>query len=403
MKLTNDQAAALKEIDNWIKDEDRWMFYLGGFAGTGKTFLLHHLINHLSDAPICLAPTGKAASVLQRKLDNAIVTTIHRALYSPVIPDISLLNELESKLMEEPNSEEIRKAIIEEKERLSKLRLKFVDNPNISIAAGSLVIVDEASMVSNRMMDDLAKTNAKVLFVGDPGQLPPVNDCGYFTYAKPDAMLEEVVRQAADNPIIYWSMAIRKGEHLPVVIDSPEVQKRPKQGFEVAELHNFDQVLCGTNNMRRRINRSLRKLDNREAPMPASGEKLICLKNKYKYGGWFTNGIQCISTSKAAVDTSGDWVMDVLYEGEAKESLPVYDYPFAIHYDPKAMEEPWQMRDHLIEMDYAYAITVHKSQGSEWDKVAMVDDGLFERDENFRRKWLYTAVTRAKEQLLWLG
>jgi exodeoxyribonuclease-5 len=58
------------------------------------------------------------------------------------------------------------------------------------------------------------------------------------------------------------------------------------------------------------------------------------------------------------------------------------------------------MRDGLFECDYAYAITCHKAQGSEWDKVIVADDKMREEDKDFRAKWLYTAVTRAKKKLI---
>lgn len=402
MQLTADQSNALDAIGCWLKDDDQWMFYLGGFAGTGKTTLMHHFINSLSEQPVCLAPTGKAASVLQKRLTNAVVTTIHSALYKPQIPDITKLERLMEELREKPNTEELKEAIRLEKERLAKIKLRFHDNPNVEIAEGELVIVDEASMVNNKMFDDLSKLKAKVLFVGDPGQLPPVGDSGYFTYTRPDSMLKEVMRQALDNPIVKLSMWVRNGDSIPKYFDEGAAIKRPKADYDITELVQFDQLMCGTNVMRRKLNRIIRKLHGREAVMPEQGEKLICLKNQYKFGTWLINGVQCVSASAAETTTDLEWAVDVMYEGDLLSGLPYYHYPFQAHYNSNAEQDPWPMRKHLAELDYAYAVTVHKSQGSEWNSVALVDDEMFAQDKEFRKRWLYTAVTRAKEKLVWL-
>lgn len=405
MQLTSDQQNALDSIGQFLRDDDQWMFYLGGYAGTGKTTLMHYFINSLSSPPTCLAPTGKAASVLAKRLDNAPVTTIHSALYKPVIPDISKLEALERKLQESANSELVRQ-IKEEKERLARLKLSFVDNPQHSIVPGSLVIVDEASMVNGDMMDKLIRTEAKVLFVGDPGQLPPVGDQGFFTSNRPDAMLSQVMRQALDNPIVELSMKIRKRESIPDSIDNEHIVRRSRRGFDMQELHNYDQILTGKNAIRRKLNRVMRKSlghDQTDWPeYPRKGERLIVLKNVHKFDNYLVNGVQCMSTGDADVNKCGDRCIDILYEGNPLDQVPFYHHPFEVHYNQNSEQDPWPARKHLVEMDYAYAVTVHKSQGSEWPAVALVDDNLMGQDREFRKRWLYTAVTRAKERLLWI-
>jgi exodeoxyribonuclease-5 len=406
VNLTPEQSTAKDKIAAWMRNRSEdWLFYLGGFAGTGKTTLIQNIINDLDKAPICLAPTGKAASVLQKKLTTAVVTTIHSALYKPVMPDLTELEALEAKLMANPGAKELREAIKEVKRKLADKPLRFQDNEAKAIQPEQLVIVDEASMVTEKMVKDLRKTRAIVLFVGDPGQLPPVGDRGYFADAEPDAMLSQIQRQALDNPIIALSMAVRRGDHIPANISNNHIVRRDKSGFPFTELAEVDQVLCGKNHMRRRINRAIRKVKYPEAPpmFPLEGEKLICLKNQYLRGGWVVNGMQCFAASTADNDAqTGDVTMDVLYEGQLLHSLDLYTYPFEAHYKINAEEDPWAARSKLAEFDYGYAITAHKSQGSEWGRVALVDDGLFESDRTFRKRWLYTAITRAKDHITWL-
>src|SRR5208283_2536336 len=90
----------------------------------------------------------------------------------------------------------------------------FVLNEDSEAARAKLIIVDECSMVDEELGRDLLSFGRKVLVLGDPAQLPPVKGGGYFTEAEPDVMLTEVHRQAADNPIIRLSMAIRAGGEL---------------------------------------------------------------------------------------------------------------------------------------------------------------------------------------------
>jgi exodeoxyribonuclease-5 len=403
LSLTAEQQVARNAILSWLEGGADWMFYLGGYAGTGKTFLLQDLINSLDKKPHCLAPTGKAASVLAKKLKDVQVRTIHSALYKPMLPDMTELEALEQELKMNPGADDLIEAIREVKRKMAEKPLRFTDNLVKEIVAGDYVFVDEASMVTERMVEDLQRTKAKVLFVGDPGQLPPVGDSGYFANQIPQAMLSEIQRQALDNPIIRLSMQVRKGEPISRQIESEQIVKRPKQGYPVADLANFDQVLTGANHTRRRINRGLRLHKGITGKtFPQQGEKLICLKNKFARGGWIVNGVQCLATSDCAVNAYGDLQMDVLYEEQMLQQLDIYHFPFEVHYNPQAEEDPWPSRTQLYEFDYGYAITVHKSQGSEWDNVVLVDDNLFCNDKVFRKRWLYTAVTRAKEKLTWL-
>jgi exodeoxyribonuclease-5 len=407
MKLSFEQEGALSKIMHWLENPregpfvDDWMFYLGGYAGTGKTTLLQEIINRLDTPPICIAPTGKAASVLQRKLKNATVTTIHKALYKPVMPNIKQLEALEAHLAANPGARELIEAIREEKRRLADLKISFMDNEAKEIKRGRVVMVDEASMVTAKMVEDLHRTGAIVIFVGDPGQLPPVGDAGYFNKQEPDAMLSEIQRQALDNPIINLSMRVRNGERIESNIENAHIVKHCKTGYPITELSKADQVITGMNFMRRRLNRAIRKVRGFEGKFPLEGEKLICLKNQYTHGG-IVNGMQCLAASSMEVTDEGELVMDVLYEGELLYKLKCYHYPFEVHYNDRAEEDPWAARSKLSEFDYGYAITVHKSQGSEWDRVVLVDDEMQIGNRAMRKRWLYTAVTRAKEHLTWL-
>ncbi len=89
-------------------------------------------------------------------------------------------------------------------------------NRRSAVADAKLVIIDECSMVDEELGKDLLSFGTKVLVLGDPAQLPPIQGGGFFTAAEPDAMLTEVHRQAQDDPIVRMSMDIREGRELEI-------------------------------------------------------------------------------------------------------------------------------------------------------------------------------------------
>lgn len=414
IQLSQEQIVTEHQFHNWLKDHTRPTFTLGGYAGTGKTFLMANLIQQLggeycSREIICAAPTGKAASVLREKLGGFPVRTIHSILYAPIEHKSEGFEKLMEQLIADPNNAELQIRVDHEKRQLAGKGLGFNIKEDSGILPGQLVMVDEASMVTQEMYHDLVNTGAKVMFVGDPGQLPPVGDGGWFLKAVYDAVLEKVQRQALESPIIRLSMQIRKGQLAAHEFQFDDCRIVNKSEVSKEDWLGTDQVITGMNATRRRINNYYRRqLGHAEfGEMPRTGEKLICLKNEKigiieEGGTQYINGVQAVAAGNWDYDDRGDLRGDVLYEGQLRENVLAYDYHFLVHQRGSLVIDPWQYRKDLREFDYAYAITAHKSQGSEWDSVILCDDKMKRDDKDFRRRWLYTAVTRAKESLIWV-
>jgi exodeoxyribonuclease V len=404
MQLSQEQTAALDAIARWRSDSlGKQEFLLAGFAGTGKTTLLQHFVNGQSNQILCLTPTGKAASVLQKKLKDITVSTIHKALYVPVPKSRQRLKLLEQAVAKHPNDKALVEALKEEiKKFTDRGNVRFSPKSDHKIEPGQLVVVDEASMVTKYMREDLLRTGAKVLYVGDPGQLPPVKDVGFFQHTPPDAMLEQIQRQALDSPIIRLSMMIREGEKIDE-FDDGSCRRISKHDMPVSEWWEHDQVITGSNASRRRINRFFRRKAGRTDWWPAKGEKLICLKNVFDEEICLVNGGMAESTSDFVQheDLSAVWG-DLKTDEGPLQAAQCDPFPFHRHYDHEATQAMPDEDAPNYQFDFGYAITVHKSQGSEWDRVILADDGMADRNQSFRRKWLYTAVTRAREKLTWL-
>ena len=168
-------------VSNWLKDKNGpQVFRLFGWAGTGKSTLARYLAEGVRGVKYA-AFTGKAALVMRKKGCRG-ASTIHSLIYT-------LVSEKEG----EP---------------------RFALDPESEAASADLIVIDEVSMVDEALATDLLSFGTKVLVLGDPFQLPPVQGAGFFTMAEPDIMLTEIHRQARDNPIIRMSVDIREGEYL---------------------------------------------------------------------------------------------------------------------------------------------------------------------------------------------
>ena len=358
------QEQAIKAVRAWLADRrGPQVFRLFGYAGTGKTTLAKALAEDVPGTVLYACFTGKAAMVLRSKgCDGA--GTIH-----------SLIYRVES-------DDETGEA-------------EFSLNPESPLASASLLVVDEVSMVGEELARDLLSFGTKVLVLGDPAQLPPVKGEGFFINAKPDAMLTEVHRQAADNPIIRMSMDVREGRGLkPGQYGTSRVVRRADitRDEMAAIVLGADQLLCGRNLTRHAFNGRVRALKGFRDPLPQDGDRLICLRNNHKRG--FLNGSiwRAVGASSSVARTVSLQAMPEDTPGGI-EALDVRQEFFA----GTEGELEWKERRRSDEFTYGWAITVHKSQGSQWPSVCVYDESGAFRDS--RANHLYTAVTRAAEQV----
>jgi exodeoxyribonuclease-5 len=353
------QEAALGAVSAWLKRGDKPVFRLFGFAGTGKTTLARHVAEGVEGEVAFGAFTGKAASVMRSKgCEDA--STIHSLIYR-------------SRENDEGGP-------------------SFVLNRASAAAKADLIVIDECSMVDEELGRDLLSFGVPVLVLGDPAQLPPVKGGGYFTEAEPDVMLTEVHRQAADNPIVRMSMTIREGGRLDYG-DFGAAKVIRRGDITPAEVLGADQVLVGMNKTRRMYNGRIRELLGFRDPMPAAGEKLVCLRNDKTKG--LLNGsswrIEAIRPSASAYVR-----MDVRPEDERRR-MAVEVSVAKEFFEGKEEDLPYALRRESDEFTYGYALTVHKSQGSQWDDLVLFDESFAFREH--RDRWLYTGITRAAATL----
>ncbi len=407
IELTPEQEVVCDKILEWYKKRNtsRLRNYItrGGYAGTGKTTLITYISGMMRDSSsrpgfniAFLAYTGKASHVLKIKLresgalkGNDFCGTIHKAMYYPKLRDLIIKGV-------------VRKVIVGWQK---KDDLDFYD----------LIIIDESSMVNKEIWMDLASYGIPMIAVGDHGQLPPVGS-QFNLMQDPDLKLIEIHRQAAESEIIRLSKQIRETGRLDVNYPGSNNAKvfgmdwRESNCQKVFDNINFGDdiiMLCAFNQSRVRLNNIIRKKNNNLMEEPYPGERLICLRNNYDTGimngqigtlMWALPEGPHLLTGTLAMDGYDEPFMSLIHLGGfGKES---YEDIFNRNLNKQFKKELNKNEIASLDFfDYGYATTVHKSQGSEWDRVILFPQkNRYQSDDEFRR-WLYTAVTRAKEKL----
>ena len=366
MMLSPQQEKAYANVTAWLRIKFAPFYYLAGYAGTGKSTIAASIAAQ-ADGPVRYAAfTGKAAKVMRQKGCEG-ATTLHRLIYDA-----------------------------ETNEETGKTTFHLT---NDRVYNASLIIIDECSMVGEDLAKDLLSFGIPVLVLGDPGQLPPVGGHGFFTSNDPNFMLTEGHRQAADSPILRLATEIREGRFRRVPRTEDGLVVCRKRDLDRSVVPAADMVLVGKNATRAKYNGRLRQIRGFEGESPQKGETVICLRNDKDRA--IANG-ELFTVSKKGrrkkTDAGPAFGMTVA-DPEDSDRKPVHVSVLAQCFrDPKEMEAlNFRLRRQYQEFTYGYCLTVHKSQGSQWDDVVVFDESrAFRQDAD---RFLYTAITRASRRL----
>ena len=450
-KPTQSQLIWFSEISSFLLSKNlNSVFILKGYAGSGKTTLLGSLVdqlNTINHKAILIAPTGRAAKVMSA-YSNHPAHTIHKQIYNT-------------------KSEETGNIIF---------RLKKNTNKN------TIFIVDEASMIGNEiiqtelyknnsLLNDLVKyvrdgKNCKLLMVGDPAQLPPINL--NISPALDSELLKEfyfdkvfiveltiVVRQKQNSGILNNATAIRKQLNQNIydqfrfnISGCNDIQNLNERNkiFEVVEsaynISGIDETVFIVRSNKRAylFNKQIRQeILNLEEEL-SIGDRLMVLKNNYFWlhhaskPGFIANGdiieIIKIKSKKQIYGFSFAEVQVILVDYPEElpfETILLIDtleiktaslsYEEANRLYKNIMEdyvdEKSKFKRHIkvkenkffnaLQVKYSYAITCHKSQGGQWENVFIEKPFLPYGLSKEYLRWLYTAITRATKKLYLMG
>ena len=395
MILTRKQLEGLHICIDKFKKKEKYAV-ISGFAGSGKSTLIKFIIEALSsynidpDEDVCFATfTGKASEVLRKK-GNKNSTTLHKLLY----------------------------------ETIPRADGTFIHRKKANLQY-KIVVADECSMIPKEMVDQLfSYHNLFVIYLGDPFQIPPINsETNNHLLDNPDIFLDEIMRQAKESEIIKISMDIREGRLLNYT-KGKEVQILNKNKLTTSMLSWADQILVATNATRNSINNTVRACAGKCAS-PQDGDKIICCRNYWDICDNDNNPLINGTIGYLNKSYSSQTVIPAYISSSRKQrSIPIISGDFLISDDiyynglnldynlmtinKKSLNPKEEYKMHRnkkldglvpLEFEYGYAITTHKAQGSQWDKVLVIEEQFpFDREEHAR--WLYTACTRASEKLV---
>lgn len=408
--LTTEQDNAIEAVRGWYMKcmtellpsglyNSREPFRLFGPAGTGKTTLVRHLADALGLRQIVYgAYTGKAAHVLRSK--GIPAETIHSMVYTPrgsQAPEE--LDALKAKLLDlqvgevagvdVPDPGEIAnlKQQIEEIEAWMR-KPKFEFNPYSEWASADLIVLDEVSMVNGTMADDIESYGVPVLVLGDPAQLPPIEGGGYYTNHEPDVLLTEIHRQALESPVLKLATHVRLGGSW----------SQATAPVNMAEAMEADQVLCWKNSTRWAVIDKMRTKRGRPKGVPVVGDRIMCLVNNKDMGVFNGQQFEVLDCRPEPGQTFGLRVRD---DSERERTLLATAEGFQGLEGENRGKGMRLFRGDTGLFTFADAITVHKSQGSEWPHVYVVDQThqMTRSSLAEKRSWVYTAITRASERV----
>lgn len=441
--LNADQKKALEALVSFFEDENFRVFILRGHAGTGKTSLVLGLMQYLTACKRrvrLLASTGRAAKVLQAK-SKSQACTVHALIYS-----------LSHKLIDEDKQ---------------KYRICFRVATNFD-ADDTVYFVDESSMLSDHKTDNHLEFGSgrlltdfftftgkrKVVFIGDPCQLPPVN-----TPDSPTLIISEMKARFGIDALSHELTLVERFERssgiwlnfdrlrkiigsrqypaLHIETSCPDIHTYSDQSrmaeeytekIRQAQYHKAV-LITHSNKAANTFNRHIRGLLFNTYDNVLAGESLLVVQNNYQLG--LSNGDQITVKSVANTPTRRAglsfrrltllygppafqvemkclMIEDLLFSDEASLSQEQY-IRLMIDFNSRMREKGIRIdsREYVdqivsdpfvnaLRVKFGYAMTCHKAQGGEWDDVFVLFEGsLNYMDPRTLHRWAYTAVTRA--------
>ncbi len=445
------QNIVLNQLSEFIFDKQpNALYLLKGYAGTGKTTIVGTIVTNLWKAKksaVLMAPTGRAAKVISN-YSGKEAFTIHKKIYFPKKEKNGGV-----KFVLQPNKHKNTLFIVDEASMIP-------DTP------GESKLFENGSLLDDLMQYVYSGHQCKLLLIGDTAQLPPVKldlspalneNTLSLNYNKQVTKMEldEVVRQELDSGILANATVLREAllnsfhdsfkfdlsdfKDIVRLIDGQEVMDAINDAYNC--LGNEETTIIVRSNKRANLyNKNIRDriLFNENELTP--GDYLMVVKNNYF---WIK------PTTEAGFIANGDIIevleifniLDLYGFRFAEVKIRMVDYPKmkpfetvllldtiesespSLSYDDSNRLYQEVMKDYesessnyrkflkiktnkyfnALQVKFSYAITCHKSQGGQWHTVFVEQPYLPNGIDKEYLRWLYTAITRAKEKLYLIG
>lgn len=404
-------------------------FLLSGFAGTGKTFAITCFVKQLSKKKVALtAPTNKAVRVLQLMSTNAGLSVTHKTIHA--LLGLAVYQD-------------------QDKQILKKKRKSHLNDYD-------LVVVDECSMINQELWQhikqELRSSDTKMVFVGDPAQLPPIHELESPTFSITNKVeLTEIIRQKSGNPIIEFSALIREKMTTGRIIQVNDFKRKPgdKTGISLMMGTHFEQwfpkaflsdhykkdpdafrVVSWTNKKVLGFNRSIRHLilDGYPKQPFLPGERVITAGPIYVRKGDKSPEIALNTDIEGTIvrcsQTMHPWYEDtpfmvweivfqpsdggkkvVAYSADDSEKNRIANRLEDLANKARNNEGPWwtfwKLKNSMADLRPCHAITVHRAQGSTFQNVFIDSENILKNPNRQEAlQCLYVAVTRAAQNII---
>lgn len=382
IELSDEQREVVNGAIEWFNHGEEQVYSISGGAGVGKSFCLHEIIKRLGLTPDEVAPMAfsGAAAIVMRRNGFLNAKTIHSWIYS-----FSLERDKEGKL---------------------RKKFKYIGLPK-SIR---LVVMDEASFTGAKVAKDLEKSRVPIIACGDLNQLPPVKDEPYYLSDPSKVhMLTKIYRQSEGSAIIDISRMVLEGK-TPRVGNYGDVIVITRSDFYnnlYQIVKEYGIIICGTNRTRDRLNETIRReIYGFDSPLPVRGDKVICRKNNWEIeleGINLVNGLYGTAMSTPSISSFKDGYFEMdfkpIFMDSVFEKLKIdYNYFKADYFTRNRMKESFLDINEYEKFEYAYSITTHVSQGSQFNTGVYLEEFLPSHTRNLN----YTGITRFRNKAIYV-
>lgn len=387
--LNEQQEQICSKIVNDVKN-GRLINEFDGEPGTGKSVVLMECFRRLNYSPSEILPmayTGQAAIVMRTKgFYNA--RSAHSSIYN----------------LEKINKKNNGSIIMDTHYNIPEEGIVF--SPKTHLGGIKAIAIDEGYQIPLGMKADIEKFNLPIIVTGDRHQLPPVKAKPAYLTGDDIPHLSQLMRQHENDPIIYLSRRAKNNLPIHTGMYGSNVLVISEEDVTDLMLQKSNIILCGTNKSREELNRYIRSnIYNIKSNLPVFGDRMICRKNNWDIeleGISLANGLVGTVTNSPSVLNFNGKKYDIDFKPDLmpRSFRNIHcDYEYLTSSPENKQYAKSNKYNNNEKFEYAYALTVHLSQGAEFNGGMYFEDAM---GGGIKNQIDYTAITRFKQFLIYV-